>query len=255
MDPRSVAVAIGAIGAAYLIGAIPWGVVIARVVGGPDPRTMGSGRTGGANVMRALGPRVAVVAGVLDLLKGCVAVAIPELLGADILVVGLCALAAIIGHSRSIYIGFRGGRGVSPAFGALLVLWPVVALVIIPIFFVIVRFTHYSSLGSLIASALAGGVLVVLILVQGLPPAHLVYAIGGPALIWLFHWDNIQRLLTGRERTIDSRGARATAGTDAGTGGGSAAGGSGGSAAGGSAAGTAGGSAAGTVGGSGSRPA
>ena len=147
MDARTLIVAVTSIVAGYLIGAIPWGVVIARVVGGPDPRTMGSGRTGGANVMRALGPRVAMVAGLLDLGKGCLAVAIPELLGADTAVVALAVLAAIIGHSRSLYIGFRGGRGVSPAFGALLVLWPLVALLIVPVFAGVVWLTRYSSRG------------------------------------------------------------------------------------------------------------
>jgi glycerol-3-phosphate acyltransferase PlsY len=205
MDGPTLVVAVGSIAAAYLIGAIPWGVVIARVVGGPDPRTLGSGRTGGANVLRALGPRIAIAAGLLDLLKGCLAVLIPQLLGADVIVVALAVLASIIGHSRSVYIGFRGGRGVSPAFGALLILWPVVALVAIPVFAGVTQLTRYSSLGSLSASALAGVALVAIIVAQGLPVSHLVYAIGGPVLIWLFHLDNIQRLLTGRERTIDQR--------------------------------------------------
>lgn len=205
MDGPNLVVAVVSIAAGYLIGAIPWGVVIARIVGGPDPRTLGSGRTGGANVLRALGPRIALVAGLLDMLKGCLAVLIPQLLGADIIVVGVAVLAAIIGHSRSVYIGFHGGRGVSPAFGALLVLWPLVALVAIPVFAVVTQLTRYSSLGSLTASVLAGNALVAIIVVQGLPASHLVYAIGGPALIWLFHLDNIQRLLAGTERTIDQR--------------------------------------------------
>lgn len=205
MDGPNLVVAVVSIAAGYLIGAIPWGVVIARIVGGPDPRTLGSGRTGGANVLRALGPRIALVAGLLDMLKGCLAVLIPQLLGADIVVVGVAVLAAIIGHSRSVYIGFHGGRGVSPAFGALLVLWPLVALVAIPVFAVVTQLTRYSSLGSLTASVLAGNALVAIIVVQGLPASHLVYAIGGPALIWLFHLDNIQRLLAGTERTIDQR--------------------------------------------------
>lgn len=205
MDGPNLVVAVVSIAAGYLIGAIPWGVVIARIVGGPDPRTLGSGRTGGANVLRALGPRIALLAGLLDMLKGCLAVLIPQLLGADIIVVGVAVLAAIIGHSRSVYIGFHGGRGVSPAFGALLVLWPLVALVAIPVFAVVTQLTRYSSLGSLTASALAGNALVAIIVVQGLPASHLVYAIGGPALIWLFHLDNIQRLLAGTERTIDQR--------------------------------------------------
>ena len=205
MDSMTVGVAALSVVAAYLIGGIPWGVVVARVLGGPDPRTLGSGRTGGANVLRALGPRGAAIAGLLDLLKGSVAVAIPIVLGASVLVQGLAVLAAIIGHSRSPYIGFRGGRGVAPAFGSLLVLWPLVALVIVPIFVGIVQLTRYSSVGSLVSTAVAGLVLVGIVLVQALPPAHLVYAIGGPVLIWLFHSDNIGRLLAGEERTIDAR--------------------------------------------------
>ncbi|MHB8459253.1 MAG: glycerol-3-phosphate 1-O-acyltransferase PlsY [Candidatus Limnocylindrales bacterium] len=205
MDTTTLGLALVSIVGAYLIGAIPFGVVVAKVSGGPDPRTLGSGRTGGANVLRALGPRAAAVAGLLDLLKGSVAVAIPIALGAGIVVEGLAVLAAIVGHSRSIYIGFHGGRGVSPAFGALLVLAPIVALIIVPVFAAIIALTRYSSLGSLVASALAGVLLVGLVVIGGLPPTHLIYAIGGPALIWLFHADNIERLLAGRERTIDQR--------------------------------------------------
>ncbi len=191
--------------AAYLIGGIPWGVVAARVSGGPDPRGFGSGRTGGANVLRALGPRAAAIVGLLDLLKGSVAVLIPIILGAPIETQALAVLAGIIGHSRSPFIGFRGGRGVSPAFGSVLVLWPLVALVIVPIFLGIVKFTRYSSIASLASTALTGLILGGIVVVQHLPASHLIYAIGGPALIWLFHYDNIRRLLSGTERTIDTR--------------------------------------------------
>ena len=205
MDTTTIAVGVVSIGGAYLVGGIPWGVVLARLVGGPDPRTQGSGRTGGANVLRVLGPRVAAVAGILDLLKGSFAAILPALLGAGLVVQGIAVLVAIIGHSRSPYIGFRGGRGVSPAFGSLVVLWPLVALIVIPVFFGVIRLTRYSSLGSLVATTLAGVIVVAAVLVQGLPPTHLIYAIGAPALIWYFHRDNVERLLAGQERTIDNR--------------------------------------------------
>ena len=206
MDTTTVAVGVISIGSAYVVGGIPWGVLLARFVGGPDPRTQGSGRTGGANVLRVLGPRVAAAAGILDLLKGVFAAALPGLLGAGLVIQGLAVLVAIIGHSRSPYIGFRGGRGVSPAFGSLLVLWPIVALVTIPVFFGAIRLTRYSSVGSLVATTLAGVIVVSIVLIQALPPAHLIYAIGAPALIWYFHRDNVERLLAGQERTIDKRG-------------------------------------------------
>ena len=81
MDAGQIAVAAIVIAVAYLIGGIPWGVVIARLTGGPDPRTIGSGRTGGANVLRALGPRAAVISGMLDVLKGMVAVLVAIVAG------------------------------------------------------------------------------------------------------------------------------------------------------------------------------
>ncbi len=205
MDTTTIAVGVASIVGAYLVGGIPWGVVLARLVGGPDPRTQGSGRTGGANVLRVLGPRVAAAAGVLDLLKGVVAAGVPGLLGAGLVVQALAVLAAIIGHSRSPYIGFRGGRGVSPAFGSLVVLWPLVALLVVPVFFGVIRVTRYSSLGSLVATTLAGVIVIAVVMIQGLPPAHLIYAIGAPALIWYFHRDNVERLLAGQERSIDNR--------------------------------------------------
>ena len=108
MSIPEIAIAVVVILAAYVIGGIPWGVVIARVTGGPDPRTIGSGRTGGANVMRALGPRAAAASGLLDVLKGIVAVLIAFVAGGGLLLQVLAAFAAIIGHSRSPFIGFKG---------------------------------------------------------------------------------------------------------------------------------------------------
>ena len=114
MDTGQVVVGVLVILAAYLIGGIPWGVVIARLTGGPDPRTIGSGRTGGANVMRALGPRLALASGLLDVGKGVVAVLLAIAVGGGLPLEILAALAAIVGHSRSIWIGFAGGRGIAP---------------------------------------------------------------------------------------------------------------------------------------------
>src|SRR3954453_20118215 len=118
MDTGEVLVAVVVIIVAYLIGGIPWGVVIAKLTGGPDPRTIGSGRTGGSNVMRALGPRLALLAGLLDLLKGGAAVLLARAVGAGPGVEVVAALAAVIGHSRSPFLGLGGGRGVATGFGA-----------------------------------------------------------------------------------------------------------------------------------------
>ena len=177
MDAGQVVVAVLVIGAAYVIGGIPWGVVIARLTGGPDPRTIGSGRTGGANVMRALGPRLALVSGLLDVGKGIVAVLLAIAVGGGLGLEIAAALAAIIGHSRSIWIGFAGGRGIAPAFGTLVVIAPIAALIVIPTFVIVLLVGRYSSLASLTATAVGALVVIVLVVAFGLSPLYVVYAV------------------------------------------------------------------------------
>lgn len=202
MEPFALLRAVLIIAGAYVLGGIPWGVIVAKLTGGTDPRTIGSGRTGGANTMRALGPRLALLAGLLDMLKGTVAVLVARALGAGVEVEVLAAFAAIIGHSRSPFLGFGGGRGVAPSFGALLAFQPLVALAVLPVFGGIILLTRYSSLGSLAGSAFAGILLAIVTYTVPLDPWLYVYAVGGTALVWLFHWDNIGRLLRGEERKI-----------------------------------------------------
>jgi acyl phosphate:glycerol-3-phosphate acyltransferase len=191
--------------AAFFIGGIPWGVIVARLSGGPDPRTIGSGRTGGANVMRALGPRLALLSGLLDMLKGTAAVLLVRFVGAGVEVEVLAGLAAIIGHSRSPFLGFSGGRGVSAAFGAALVLAPPAAAVTLAVFLAVLAVTRYTSVASLVSAAAGGVALAVQVIATGQPPALLVFAVAGPLLIWLFHLDNIGRLLRGEERKFGAK--------------------------------------------------
>lgn len=202
MDTFQIVQAILIIIAAFVIGGIPWSVIIARLTGGQDPRSIGSGRTGGANAMRALGPRLALLSGILDLLKGTAAVLLARWLGAGTGVEVVAALAAIIGHSRSVFLGLGGGRGVAPAFGALLAFAPLIAAFIIPLFLVVIAITRYSSVGSLVASATAGILLAWATATFNWDPWLYLYAAGGTLLVWLFHTDNIQRLLAGTERKI-----------------------------------------------------
>jgi glycerol-3-phosphate acyltransferase PlsY len=202
VEPFDLLRAVVLVAAGYLIGGIPFGVIVARLSGGPDPRTIGSGRTGGANTMRALGPQLALVAGLLDMFKGTAAVLLVRLVGGGVEVEVLAALAAIIGHSRSPFLGFGGGRGVAPAFGGLLAFQPLVAAAVIPVFLGVIAITRYSSLGSLTGSAMGGVLLAVATAATPLDPWLYVYAVGGAGLVWLFHWDNIGRLLRGQERKI-----------------------------------------------------
>jgi glycerol-3-phosphate acyltransferase PlsY len=194
---------IALVAGAYLLGSIPWGVVVARLAGGPDPRTIGSGRTGGANTMRALGPRLALLSGLLDMFKGTVAVLVARWLGAGIEVEVLAGLAVMVGHSRSVFLGFGGGRGVAPGYGGILAFQPWIALVLLPVFVGIILLTRYTSLASLLSSALGGVLMMATVAIQGLSPWLYLYAIGGAGLVWLFHWDNIGRLLRGEERKIN----------------------------------------------------
>jgi glycerol-3-phosphate acyltransferase PlsY len=185
---------------AYLLGSLPMGVIVARLTGGRDPRTVGSGRTGGTNSWRAMGPARGVLVGLLDVAKGALPPLAARLVGSPDLVVVLAGLAAMLGAWRSLFLGFRGGRGVAAGFGASLVIVPLAVLLAAPVFFVVVGLTRYISLGSLLSAA-ALGLIVIAAVVAGLtPPTLALYATVGVALVWVAHADNIDRLLHGRER-------------------------------------------------------
>jgi len=211
-NPDLVQVAVALV-AGYLIGGIPFGIIVPRLIGGPDPRTIGSGRTGGANVSRAVGFRWAAVSGLLDVAKGSVAVLLVVAIGGGPVPQIGAALAAIVGHSRSPFIGFHGGRGVAPATGGAIVIAPFILLAIFPVFVVSIAVTRISSIGSLGASLIGGIVMIVITALAPLPPMYanplppifFVYGIGVPGLIWLFHADNIGRLVRGEERRIGRR--------------------------------------------------
>jgi glycerol-3-phosphate acyltransferase PlsY len=191
--------------AGYLIGGIPFGVIVTRLVGGPDPRSIGSGRTGGANVSRAVGFRWAGLSGVLDMLKGTAAVLLVVAAGGGPVPQIAAALAAIVGHSRSPYIRLQGGRGTATAAGGAIILAPIILVTLIPVFALTILVTRISSIGSLSASLVGGIVMIVVAAVTPLPPIYFVYGVGVPGLIWAFHLDNIGRLLRGEERRIGSR--------------------------------------------------
>lgn len=191
---------------AYLSGSIPMGVLVAKASGGPDPRRVGSGRTGGTNALRALGRKWALVVVLGDVLKGAVPVLLARLLsGDDAAMEVACGLLAVVGASRSIFLGFGGGRGVGTGVGTMLVILPAAVLLAAPVFVVVILITRYVSLGSLLSSA-ALAVIVALwwLAANGsVPLAYPVYAVVGGAMVWLAHADNIDRLLHGKERKFD----------------------------------------------------
>lgn len=191
---------------AYLAGSIPFGVIAARLSGGTDPRSVGSGRTGGTNALRALGRKWAAFVVTGDLAKGALPVLLARITtGGDATVEVLVAAAAVIGSARSIFLGFHGGRGVGTGVGTMLVIQPVAVVLAAPVFFLAILITRYVSLGSLLGSAaMFPAMLLIWAVAQGwVPPAYLLWAAVGPVLIWIAHADNIERLLKGQERKFD----------------------------------------------------
>jgi glycerol-3-phosphate acyltransferase PlsY len=205
---ESLLLRIALVGIAYLSGSIPFGVVVARLAGGPDPRSIGSGRTGGTNTLRALGWKWAVVVVLGDLAKGAGPVLLARLAtgGGDAVVEVACAAAAVLGAWRSVFLGFAGGgRGVGTGVGTMLVLQPIAVVLAAPVFFGAILVTRYVSLGSLLGSAaILPATILIWAVAQGwVPPIHIVWAAVGAAIIWLAHADNIDRLLHGKERKFD----------------------------------------------------
>ena len=190
----------------YLAGSIPFGVLVARLTGAPDPRTTGSGRTGGTNALRAMGRRRAALVVAGDVLKGAVPVLVARwLTGGDPALEAACGVAAVIGSARSVFLGFHGGRGVATGVGTMLVIQPIAVLLATPVFVVVILVTRYVSLGSLLGSAaMIPAVVIVFLVVNGtVPPAYLIYAVVGVGVVWIAHADNIDRLLHGTERKFD----------------------------------------------------
>ncbi len=189
---------------AYLAGSIPVGAIVARRVGGPDLRSVGSGRTGGTNALRALGRKWAAVVVIGDLLKGALPVLVARLVTGDPLVEVLCGAAAVTGAIWSIFAGFRSGRGVGTGVGTMLVIQPLAVLLAAPVFVVAILLTRYVSLGSLLGSAAMFPVMLLFLLIAPATPLpYVIYSAVGAALIWLAHADNIDRLLHGTERKFD----------------------------------------------------
>jgi glycerol-3-phosphate acyltransferase PlsY len=198
----------------YLLGSIPSGLLITRWFTRVDIRNYGSGKIGTTNVLRTAGKKAATTAFVLDFTKGALAVLFAALIfGRNYLVVGnfglgllvaqcLAALAAIAGHNWSIFLGFRGGRGVATFFGGLAALSPVVALFGGQVFAIGVGMTRFASLGSIAGVVGTYTILIPLTILDGFPVEYLVYCLIGTIVVIYMHRDNIARLLAGKERKL-----------------------------------------------------
>lgn len=195
--------------AAYLYGSIPFGVLLGKARG-IDLLQYGSGRTGAANTLRTLGRGASVAAFLGDFSKGVVAVVLARtLVGTPALEVA-AGLAAIAGHNWSVFIGFRGGRGVVASAGVLAVMAAPVAALGIIIFGAVAWTSRYISLASMLSAVLAALALTPLVYLGYLPVEYFGYALCAAALVVIQHKDNIERLLSGTERRIGEKVERVT---------------------------------------------
>jgi glycerol-3-phosphate acyltransferase PlsY len=193
--------------AAYLLGSIPFGLILTKLFGGGDVRKVGSGNIGATNVARAAGLLAGVLTLVLDVAKGAAAVLLAELLSNDNATwMMIAALAALVGHCYPVWLKFKGGKGVATAAGVFAALCPLACLAAVILFVLVVIFWRYVSLGSISAAAAMPLLIYFFWAPHHAPP--LVLTIGTlavAALVIYKHDGNLQRLVEGVEPKFSFR--------------------------------------------------
>jgi glycerol-3-phosphate acyltransferase PlsY len=185
----------------YVLGSMPFGYWVPRLVRGEDIRTKGSGNVGASNVFRVYGRSLGVPVALLDLAKGFAAAALGLWAGGALIGV-LAGAAAMIGHARPVFLGFqKGGKMVATAGGALLALAPLAAFISIGIWLVTFLLTRYASLASIVTAF----ALVVSVLALGYPWPIVAFGIAGASTVIFLHRANIRRLLRGTEHRFALR--------------------------------------------------
>lgn len=192
--------------ASYLLGAIPTSYLAGRLFRGIDLREHGSRNLGATNLYRVLGWRYAVPVGLLDAAKGFIPVVAfaPRVSPSDLFAL-VCGLTAVLGHAFSVFVGFKGGKGVATAAGVMLGLAPVALAVATAVWIALVFTTGYVSLGSIAAAAVFP--IAVLLFDRPAEPGMLWLDVAVAAAIIWFHRGNIQRLLKGTENRFGRRTA------------------------------------------------
>src|SRR5713226_9891159 len=187
--------------AAYLLGSIPFGLLLTRLFGGGDVRKAGSGNIGATNVARVAGALPGILTLIFDIAKGAAAVWLAARLSHESATwMMVAALAALVGHCFPVWLRFRGGKGVATAAGAFLMLSPLAFLASIALFALVVIFWRYVSLGSISAAAAMPLLIYFLWAPHHAPPqAVTLGALAAAALIVYKHDANIQRLVQGEE--------------------------------------------------------
>lgn len=190
----------------YLIGALPFGILISRLTSGIDIRGYGSGKIGATNVIRTIGGRAGLVTMLLDVAKGSLAVMLAWFVLHTHAAQIVAATAAIVGHNWSIYIKFQGGRGMAVFVGGLFAMYWPVGLGTGAVVLGLAALTRYMSLGSILGLAVAISVMFYLVIVDRQPMEYLIYCGVAGCLILFQHRDNIQRLRAGTERRLGGKG-------------------------------------------------
>lgn len=188
------------IAAAYLLGSISSAIVASKLCGFADPRSAGSQNAGATNVLRLGGKKIALLVLVADALKGVVAVIIAQLLGLEMLGLGLVALFAILGHVFPVFHGFKGGKGIATAIGCYFALSLWMGLIIALIWLAAAKIWRYSSLSSIL-TAVSAPIVALFMDLMGLLPALVAITL----LIIFKHWANIERLMRGTEPKIGEK--------------------------------------------------
>ncbi|MDQ6993679.1 MAG: glycerol-3-phosphate 1-O-acyltransferase PlsY [Mariprofundus sp.] len=188
---------LAAIAAAYLLGAIPFGLLLSRAITGLDPRQHGSGNIGATNALRTGGKMVGALTLLADIIKGVIPVTLAIYSELSEVWIGTIAAATFIGHIYPVYLRFRGGKGVATMLGVMLPWQPWVALAGIVLWYVIMKLSHYVSLASILAAI---ALPLTIFLTGGSLPALLVGMLIA-SLVTLKHASNIKRLLDGTEST------------------------------------------------------
>lgn len=184
----------------YLLGSVPFGIVFTRAKG-IDLRKVGSGNIGATNVLRAAGKGPAILTLLGDVLKGVAAVALARALGLGTFYEGLAGVAAVCGHDFSLFLGFRGGKGVATSIGAVLIYAPQAGILTVVLWLLTVVITRYSSLGAIVSFAL----LPVVMVLTGEAKQKIIFAGVLSALLLLKHAGNVKRLAEGTERRVGGK--------------------------------------------------
>jgi acyl phosphate:glycerol-3-phosphate acyltransferase len=192
---------------AYLLGSLPSAVLVGKLFYNTDVREHGSGNAGATNTFRVLGKKAGIIVFILDFGKGVLAASMPQLLSlsqTSVLSLTqlqlLCGLCVVVGHIFPLFAGFRGGKGVATTFGVFVAVFPISALICVALFFILLIFFHFVSVGSIIAIAAYLPLSVILYHEKNL--LSIIVMLTYTLIIIIMHRKNIERLMSGTENKM-----------------------------------------------------